>query len=92
MTLHIGILAHSAEGATLCYRTAWLEGIARMGPHDHPEITLTGVAMHEAMQAWEAGDHAAVRALFLADAVKLGSGVAIASAATLRIVRRRGPR
>ena len=26
MTLHIGILAHSAEGATLCYRTAWLGG------------------------------------------------------------------
>jgi len=27
----------------------WLEGIARMGPHNHPEITLTGIAMHEAM-------------------------------------------
>jgi len=46
MTLHIGILAHSAEGATLCYRTAWLEGIARMGPHNPPEITLTGIPMH----------------------------------------------
>lgn len=73
MTLHIGILAHSAEGATLCYRTAWLEGIARMGPHNHPQITLTGVAMHEAMAAWEAGDHEAVRALFLADAGKLAA-------------------
>ena len=41
MTLHIGILAHSAEGATLCYRTLWLEGIARMGAarpsRDHPD-------------------------------------------------------
>jgi aspartate racemase len=71
MTLHIGILAHSAEGATLCYRTAWLEGLARMGPHNHPEITLTGVPMHRAMPAWESGDHEAVRALFLADALKL---------------------
>ena len=44
MTLHIGILAHSAEGATLCYRTMWLEGVRRMGPHNHPEITLTGIA------------------------------------------------
>jgi aspartate racemase len=73
VTLHIGILAHSAEGATLCYRTAWLEGIARMGPHDHPEITLTGVAMQRAMAAWEAGDHQAVRALFHADAAKLAA-------------------
>jgi hypothetical protein len=73
VTLHIGILAHSAEGATLCYRTAWLEGIARMGPHDHPEITLTGVAMHEAMPAWESGDHEAVRALFLADSARLAA-------------------
>ena len=73
MTLHIGILAHSAEGATLCYRTAWLEGIARMGPHNHPEISLTGVAMHEALPAWEAGDLAALRALFYADAEKLAA-------------------
>jgi aspartate racemase len=73
VTLHIGILAHSAEGATLCYRTAWMEGVARMGPHNHPEITLTGVAMHRAMAAWEAGDLAALRALFLADAEKLAA-------------------
>ena len=73
VTLHIGILAHSAEGATLCYRTAWLEGVARMGPHDHPEITLTGVPMHRAMAAWEAGDLATIRGLFLADARKLAA-------------------
>ncbi len=73
MTLHIGILAHSAEGATLCYRTLWLEGIARMGPHNHPEITLTGTAMHEAMAAWESGDHGKVRALFLADSARLAA-------------------
>ncbi len=73
MTLHIGILAHSAEGATLCYRTAWLEGIARMGPHNHPEITLTGIAMHHALEAWETGDLAALRALFFADAEKLAA-------------------
>ncbi len=73
MTLHIGILAHSAEGATLCYRTAWLEGVARMGPHNHPEITLTGVAMHTALPAWETGDLAALRILFKADAAKLAA-------------------
>ncbi|WP_114953804.1 aspartate/glutamate racemase family protein [Sphingosinicella terrae] len=73
MTLHIGILAHSAEGATLCYRTAWMEGVARMGPHDHPEITLTGIAMHHALDAWERGDLPALRAIFRADAAKLAA-------------------
>jgi aspartate racemase len=70
---HIGILAHSAEGATLCYRTAWMEGVRRLGPHHHPEITLTGVAMHHAMPAWEAGDLASLRALFMADAARLAA-------------------
>lgn len=73
MTLHIGILAHSAEGATLCYRTTWLEGVRRMGPHNHPEITMTGIAMHHAMEAWEHGDLAQLRALFMADAAKLAA-------------------
>ncbi|HYJ53917.1 MAG TPA: amino acid racemase [Allosphingosinicella sp.] len=73
MTLHIGILAHSAEGATLCYRTAWLEGVRLMGPHNHPEITMTGIAMHHALEAWDSGDLQALRALFLADASKLAA-------------------
>lgn len=42
MTKHIGIVAVSAEGAALCYRTVCLEGAAILGPHDHPEITLHG--------------------------------------------------
>src|SRR5688500_16920629 len=70
---HIGILAHSAEGATLCYRTAWLEGIARLGPHNHPEITLTGIAMHHALGAWARDDRQALRAIFHADAAKLAA-------------------
>ena len=75
MVGHIGILAHSAEGATLCYRTAWLEGIARLGPHNHPQITLTGIAMHHAMDAWERGDLAFLRRIFEADAARLaGAG------------------
>lgn len=73
MTLHVGILAHSAEGATLCYRTAWMEGVARMGAHDHPEITLTGVAMSSLLEAWDQGDLATLRAAFMADAAKLAA-------------------
>jgi len=37
---HIGIVAVSAEGAALCYRTICLEGAAILGPHHHPEISL----------------------------------------------------
>ena len=70
---HIGILTHSAEGATLCYRTAWLEGVRRLGPHHHPEITMTGIAMHHALPAWERGDLDALRALFAADAARLAA-------------------
>ena len=70
---HIGILAHSAEGATLCYRTAWMEGIRHLGPHNHPEITLTGVAMHQALDAWERSDLPALRAIFIEDARKLAA-------------------
>ena len=73
MTLHIGILAHSAEGATLCYRTVWMEGVARMGAHMHPEITLTGTAMAPALELWEQRDLAALRALFLSDSEKLAA-------------------
>ena len=73
MTLHIGILAHSAEGATLCYRTMWLEGVRRMGAHNHPEITLTGIGMHHMLEAWDRGDLEALRAMFMADARKLAA-------------------
>ena len=54
---HVGILADSFEGATLCYRTLCLEGTRRLGPHLHPEITLTGIAMHHMMDGWERGDY-----------------------------------
>jgi aspartate racemase len=42
---HIGIVAVSAEGAALCYRTICLEGAAILGPHDHPEISLHGFSL-----------------------------------------------
>ena len=37
---HIGIVAVSAEGAALCYRTICLEGARLLGPHNHPEVSL----------------------------------------------------
>ncbi|HET9427991.1 MAG TPA: amino acid racemase [Allosphingosinicella sp.] len=73
MTGHIGILAHSAEGATLCYRTVWLEGIRRMGAHNHPQITLTGIAMHHAMEFWQRGALGRLRGLFAEDVERLAA-------------------
>lgn len=70
---HIGILSHSFEGATLCYRTMCLEGVRRLGPHQHPEITLTGVAMHQMLDAWERGDNATLRTMFMEDIRKLAA-------------------
>ena len=70
---HIGILSHSFEGATLCYRTMCLEGVRRLGAHQHPEITLTGVAMHHMLDAWERGDNRELRAMFMRDAEKLAA-------------------
>ena len=70
---HIGILSHSFEGATLCYRETCLEAVRRLGPHLHPEVTLTGIAMHFMMDAYEAGDYAAVRRLFEGDVQKLAA-------------------
>jgi aspartate racemase len=70
---HIGILSHSFEGATLCYRTMCLEGVARLGPHQHPEITLTGVAMHHMMDAWDRDDRPMLRGMFAYDIGKLAA-------------------
>lgn len=39
MPKHIGIVACSAEGAALCYRTICAEGARLLGPHAHPEVS-----------------------------------------------------
>ena len=70
---HVGILAHSFEGASLCYREVCLEGVRRLGPHLHPEVTMSGIAMHFMMDAWEGGDLPSLRAMFRDDAAKLAA-------------------
>jgi aspartate racemase len=70
---HIGILAHSFEGAGLCFRTACLEGVKRLGPHMHPEITMTCSPMALVLEEWERGDNKKLRDFFMADAAKLAA-------------------
>jgi aspartate racemase len=69
---HLGILAHSAEGAALCFRAFCQEGFARLGPHEHPDVTLDCIALARSMPAWDAGDHGAVRAILAESVRRLG--------------------
>lgn len=71
MTQHIGIVACSAEGAALCYRTLCAEGAALLGPHAHPEVSLHAPSLARYMDCLGHGDLDGVAALMLASAGKL---------------------
>jgi aspartate racemase len=71
MPQHIGIVACSAEGAALCYRTVCLEGTALMGRHAHPEVSMHTHSLAEYMKYIEANDWAGVATLMLSSAEKL---------------------
>ncbi len=62
---HIGIVACSAEGAALCYRTICLEATPLMGMHDHPRITLSAIPMARHMEHIEKEDWDGVGDLML---------------------------
>jgi len=64
-----GILAHSSEGAALCFLTFCREGFRQLGQHMHPDVMMDCAAMGYVMPAWESGDHGAVRS-FLAESVQ----------------------
>lgn len=69
--LHIGIVACSAEGAALCYRTLCAEAAPRMGPHAHPEISLHTHSLADYVRCLDQGDLPGVGALMLSSAHKL---------------------
>jgi aspartate racemase len=70
---HIGIVACSAEGAALCYRTICLEGTHLLGPHNHPQLTMHTHALAEYVPPIERGDWSAVAQLMLSSARKLAA-------------------
>ncbi len=72
-TQHIGIVACSAEGASLCYRTICIEGAQYLGPHGHPEVSMHTFPLSEHMRFIEAGDMQGLGELMLASARKLAS-------------------
>jgi aspartate racemase len=73
MTSHIGIVACSAEGAALCYRTICSEGAKLFGPHGHPEISMHTHPLSEYMECIYRDDWQSVAELMLSSANKLAS-------------------
>src|SRR5580693_8927535 len=71
MSAHIGIVACSAEGAALCYRTLCIEAPRLLGPHAHPEVTMHSISLSEYVACLERNDLAAVAELMLRSASTL---------------------
>jgi aspartate racemase len=71
MPQHIGIVACSAEGAALCYRTICVEGAALLGPHAHPEVSMHTPSLADYMAHIYRNDWPGVGELMLASAEKL---------------------
>jgi aspartate racemase len=70
-TLHIGIVACSAEGAALCYRTICSEGEAFMGPYNHPEVSMHTLPLVHHVECMRANDWQGVADQLLASTSKL---------------------
>ena len=71
MPKHIGIVACSAEGAALCYRTICAEAPALMGEHMHPEVSMHTHPLGEYMIYIRSGNWQEVAKLMLSSTRKL---------------------
>ncbi|UCE07947.1 MAG: amino acid racemase [bacterium] len=71
MPKHIGIVACSAEGAALCYRTICTEAPKIMGEHRHPEISMHTHSLGKYMIHIRKRDWEEVAKLMLSSANKL---------------------
>jgi len=71
MSQHIGIVACSAEGAALCYRTICLEGAQLLGRHNHPPVSMHTNPLAEYMKFVDANDWAGVAELMMDSAERL---------------------
>lgn len=70
---HIGIVARSAEGAALCYRSICVEGAQWLGPYAHPEVSLHSASLADYVRCLNGGDLRGVADLMLASARKLAA-------------------
>ena len=73
MSNHIGIVACSAEGAALCYRTICVEGAALLGSHAHPEVSMHTYPLADYMRFIDVGNWVGVGRLMISSANKLAA-------------------
>ena len=71
MARHVGIVACSAEGAALCYRTLCAEAPRLMGEHMHPEVSMHTHPLGDYMVHIRSGNWEGVAGLMLSSARKL---------------------
>ena len=72
-SLHIGIVACSAEGAALCYKTICAEGASLLGPYAHPEVSMHTHSFSDYVMCINNDDWTAVGELMLSSANKLAT-------------------
>ena len=68
---HLGIVAVSAEGAALCYRTIAAEGAAIFGRHAHPETSMHTTPLAEYRRRIDEGRWEEVGEMLLASGERL---------------------
>ena len=73
MPKHIGIVACSAEGAALCYRTLCAEAPVKMGTHTHPEVSMHTYPLSDYMIHIRSGNWTQVAELMLSSVQKLAT-------------------
>jgi aspartate racemase len=73
MARHVGIVACSAEGAALCYRTFCTEAPQFMGEDRHPEVSMHTHSLGDYMEPIYRDDWEGVGRLMLSSARKLAS-------------------
>jgi aspartate racemase len=71
MAKHIGIVACSAEGAALCYRTICTEGPNLLERFAHPEVTMHTFSLADFVRYIEANDWENLASLMLASVAKV---------------------
>src|SRR4026207_2510596 len=74
MPKHIGIVAVSAEGAALCYRTICVEGASMFGVYGHPEISMHTCPRAGYVRPVGVGRWAEVASMLASSAEKLRQG------------------
>ncbi|MBN2030584.1 amino acid racemase [bacterium] len=73
MPKHIGIVACSAEGAALCYRTICAESVVQMDEHIHPEVSMHTYPLGKYIMHIRTGNWQEVARLMLSSARKLSA-------------------